>query len=145
MVEPPWPRPRSGMETGILVSMSDAGDNRDLLTTRISREEARLAEIELARGESEISRARELGKRYVKALWPRRIKRNQPEEVCRLQPQFASDPAPYSNLQPVLRVLELPKPPKGPEAAVKNANDGASQRRSYHPQTGTDKLCTDTR
>ncbi len=65
--------------------------------------------------ESEVSRARELGKRYVKALWPRRIKRDQPEEVCRLQPQFASDPAPYSNPPPVLRMLEMPKPPKDPK------------------------------
>lgn len=65
--------------------------------------------------EPEVSRARELGKRYVKDLWPRRIKRDQPEEVCRLQPQFVSDSAPYANLQPVLRVLELPKPPKDPK------------------------------
>lgn len=41
------------MKAGILAVMGDAEDDRDLLIGRISREETRLAEIELARIESE--------------------------------------------------------------------------------------------
>lgn len=41
------------MEAGIPGSMGDAEDDRHLLIERISREEARLAEIELTRSDSE--------------------------------------------------------------------------------------------
>ncbi len=47
------PAQQASTEAGILAKMGGAEDNRDLLIERISREEARLARIELTRSDSE--------------------------------------------------------------------------------------------
>jgi hypothetical protein len=61
--------------------------------------------------EEDLTRASELAARYVRVMWPRRIELEKTGDICRLQPQFASNPDPYANVQSMIRTLEVPPPP----------------------------------
>lgn len=63
----------------------------------------------------DLARARELANEYMEVLWPRRIEGDATKGFCALQPQFASDPAPYADEPPLLRVLAMPTPPADPK------------------------------